>query len=40
VENVGTLFAPKARLFVLNESREVLPGRWRLPGAARITADG
>jgi hypothetical protein len=26
VENVGTVFAPKARAFVLNESREVLAG--------------
>ena len=26
VENVGTLFAPKARLFVLNDAREVLAG--------------
>jgi len=26
VENVGTVFVPKARAFVLNESREVLAG--------------
>ena len=26
VENVGTLFAPKARLYVLNDAREVLAG--------------
>ena len=26
VENVGTLLVPKARLYVLNEAREVLAG--------------
>ena len=26
VENVGTVFAPKARLYVLNDAREVLAG--------------
>ena len=26
VQDVGTVFAPKARLFVLNDSREVLAG--------------
>lgn len=26
VENVGTVFVPKARLYVLNETREVLAG--------------
>ena len=26
VENVGTVFVPKARLYVLNDSREVLAG--------------
>jgi ribosomal 30S subunit maturation factor RimM len=26
VENVGTVFAPKARLYVVNEAREVLAG--------------
>ena len=26
VENVGTLFVPKARLYVLNDARQVLAG--------------
>jgi hypothetical protein len=26
VENVGTVFAPKARLYVLNDARQVLAG--------------
>ena len=26
VENVGTVFVPKARLYVLNDAREVLAG--------------
>lgn len=26
VENVGTVFVPKARLYVVNEAREVLAG--------------
>ena len=26
VENVGTVFVPKARVFVLNDAREVLAG--------------
>lgn len=26
VENIGTLFVPKARLYVLNDAREVLAG--------------